>query len=179
MASWTRKASEILHRFSVFSVRSTEWLRDGVHIGRAIHTFETPDWCNVVPITRDGNVVFVEQHRFGIESLSLEIPGGLIDEGEEPIHAARRELREESGYECEEIVPLGAVHANPALQGTRLHMFLATGCTPHAKGQALDGIEDCAVRLVPLGELDRTLREGKISHALVWTALLAYRLRTQ
>lgn len=179
MAKWTRRASEILHHFGVFSVRSTEWLRDGEYIGRPIRTFETVDWCNVLPVTPEGNVVLVEQHRFGIESTSIETPGGMIDAGEEPIVAARRELREETGYQCEELVPLGVVHANPALQGTRLHMFLARGCTPTAKGQALDGIEDCAVRVVPLTELDRMLREGAITHALVWSTLLAYRLRNE
>lgn len=177
MAKWTRKASEILHQFGVFSVRGTHWLRDGEHIGRPIHTFETVDWCNVVPITLEGDFVLVRQHRFGIESVSTEIPGGLIDEGEEPIVAARRELHEETGYRCEEIVPLGVVHANPALQATRLHMFLATGCTPDPRGQALDGIEDCDVQVVSPTELDRMLAHGEITHALVWTALLAYRMK--
>ncbi|MGZ3417295.1 MAG: NUDIX hydrolase [Polyangiales bacterium] len=177
MATWTRKASEILHRFKVFSVRGSEWLRDGVHIGRSIHTFETDDWCNVVPVTREGNIVLVTQHRFGIESRSIEIPGGIVDEGEAPIEAARRELHEETGYVCDDIVPLGVVHANPALQPTRLHMFLATGCTPDPRGQALDGIEDCDVLVVAPEELDRMLTKGEITHALVWTALLAWRMR--
>lgn len=144
---------------------------------RTIHTFETAhDWCNVVAITPDQQVIMVRLQRFGIDGPSLEIPGGLIDPGEQPIDAARRELREESGYDAASLVPLGSVYANPALQPTRLHMFLATDCTPHPAGQALEELEDCELVLVPLAELDEWLRRGDIGHALVWTALLAYRL---
>lgn len=146
---------------------------------RRVHTLETPvEWANIVPITTEGEVVLVRLHRFGIDHQSLEIPGGFIDAGEQPIEAARRELREESGYESDDIVPLGFVHANPALQPTRLHMFLARNCRPSSRGQSLEDLEDCEVVRVPLSEIDNMLRRGEITHALVWTALHAFRLHT-
>ncbi len=164
--------------FGVFDVLAHEVRRDDGDPARRIHTLETPlEWCNVVPITPSGDVVLIRLHRFGIDAPSLEIPGGLIDPGEQPIDAARRELREESGYESDEVSPLGVVHANPALQPTRLHMFVARNCRPAPGGQQLDELEDCEVVLVPLSEIDALLRRGEITHALVWTAFHALRVQ--
>jgi 8-oxo-dGTP pyrophosphatase MutT (NUDIX family) len=173
MARWERSGTTRVGAYGVFDVLRHEVRREGGR-ARAIHTFETRDWCNVVPVTTDGSVVLVRLHRFGIDAPSIEIPGGLVDPGEAPIEAARRELLEESGFEAEAVVPLGVVHANPALQPTRLHMFLATDCRPHPDGQALEDLEDCEVLVATRAELDAMLGRGEISHALVWTALHAW-----
>ena len=179
MARWHRSGTSRVGSYGVFDVFSHEVHRDG-HTPRRIHTFETPvEWANVVPITSDGNVVLIRLHRFGIDAPSLEIPGGLIDPGELPIDAARRELREESGYDSDDVTPLGVVHANPALQPTRLHMFVAKNCRPVPGGQALEELEDCEVVVVPLASIDDLLRRGEITHALVWVAFHALRLQTR
>lgn len=176
MAHWHRGGTTRVGSYGVFDVFAHEVHREG-GTSRRIHTLETPlEWCNVVPITVDGEVVLIRLHRFGTHAQSLEIPGGLIDPGEQPIEAARRELREESGYESDELVPLGVVHANPALQPTRLHMFVARNCRPSPHGQALEDLEDCVVERVPLDRIDDVLRSGQITHALVWTAFHAFRL---
>lgn len=178
MARWHRSGTTRVGTYGVFDVFAHEVQREGSH-PRRIHTVETPvDWCNIVPVTSDGEVVLIRLHRFGTQEQSIEIPGGLIDPGEAPIDAARRELREESGYESDDVAPLGVVHANPALQATRLHMFVARNCRPSPLGQELEDLEDCEAFRVPLSELDTMLREGKIMHALVWTALLAFRLQS-
>src|SRR5690349_16614812 len=80
-----------------------------------------PDWVNVIPVTRSGEVVLVRQFRFGIWQDTLEIPGGMVDDGEAPADAALRELEEETGYRPRELVPLGSIHPNPALQSNRCH----------------------------------------------------------
>ena len=86
---------------------------------RDIYVFACPDWCNVVTETADGQLVLVWQYRHGTDELSLEVPGGVIDPGEEPIDAARRELKEETGYEAESFELLSVVQPNPALQNNR------------------------------------------------------------
>jgi len=178
MAHWTRSGSSKVGEYGVFDVHRHDIVRrdqGGDQTKRAVHTLDTVDWCNVVPITDQGQIVMVRLHRFGIDRPSLETPGGLVDEGEMPIETARRELREETGYAARELVPLGIVHANPALQATQLHMFLARGC--HRAGdQALEDLEDCEVLLLDRDDLFRRLAGGEITHALVWTALLAWRL---
>jgi 8-oxo-dGTP pyrophosphatase MutT (NUDIX family) len=175
MSRFRLSAGELVGRHHVFDVLKHQVERDG-RILHDVFTFAThTDWCNVVPIREDGRIVLVRQHRFGIDAPSLEIPGGLIDEGEAPIDAARRELDEETAHEPATIVPLGVVDPNPAIQSTRLHMFLARGCREHARGQRLEELEDCEVVLVDREELERRIDAGEIRHALVWAALLAWR----
>jgi 8-oxo-dGTP pyrophosphatase MutT (NUDIX family) len=127
------------------------------------------DWVNVIALTGDQNVVMVRQYRFGSEDVQLEIPGGLVDPGESPIDAGRRELLEETGYTCERITSLGSIAPNPAILRNRLHSFLAEGCTL-AVAQDLDPGEDIEVSLCPLSEIDGLLASGAIRHALVAVA---------
>ena len=135
-----------------------------------------PDWINVVPITPDGRVVFVRQFRFGIDGITLEIPGGMCDAGEDPATAARRELREETGYDSDELVDLGWVHPNPAVQTNRCHTFLARNARK-VGAPAPDGDEAFEVLTVPLADVPGLIRDGSITHALVVAAF--YRLRGQ
>ena len=79
----------------------------------------------MVPLTEDQQVVFVRQFLFGTNALTLEIPGGMCDEGEQPRASALRELCEETGYETSDLVDLGWVHPNPAIQSNRCHTLLA------------------------------------------------------
>lgn len=129
-----------------------------------------PDWVNVVALTDEGEAVLVRQFRFGVEANSLEIPGGMVDEGEEPAAAAARELLEETGFRARALVFLGAVHPNPALQNNRCHSYLALGAA-RAGPAAQEGGEDIEVVLVPASALQRMVREGAITHALVVTAV--------
>jgi 8-oxo-dGTP pyrophosphatase MutT (NUDIX family) len=134
---------------------------------------ETRDWVNVIPVTPAGEVVLVRQYRHGVKELTLEIPGGLVDPDEDPATAALRELQEETGYSAGEVIPLGAVQAQPAIQNNTCHTFLARGVTRTAAPVPDDG-EDLQVVTVPLGELEDRVRRGEIAHGLVLAAL--YRL---
>jgi ADP-ribose pyrophosphatase len=129
-----------------------------------------PDWVNVVALTDSGDAVLVRQFRFGMEANSLEIPGGMVDPGEDPSAAAARELLEETGFRARELVFLGAVHPNPAVQTNRCHSYLALGAE-RAGPAAQEAGEDIEVVLVPASALQRLVREGAITHALVVTAV--------
>jgi 8-oxo-dGTP pyrophosphatase MutT (NUDIX family) len=103
----------------------------------------------------------------------LEIPGGLVDPGDDPVAAALRELREETGYTADLAGPLGYVHPNPAIQNNRCYTYLAHHCLPAGDPQQ-DEKEDISVVLIPLSDIPRMIRDGVITHALVIAAFYRY-----
>lgn len=138
------------------------------HTG-AVRTFSivhcTP-WVNVVALTPDDQVVLVRQFRHGTQQVTLEIPGGLVDPGEEPLAAAMRELAEETGFVAAHWEPLGVVEPNPAFQTNRLHTFLALDARC-VSPQHLDPGEVIRIETMPLAEIPQRVTSGEISHALV------------
>ncbi len=131
---------------------------------------ETRDWVNVVARTPEGRFVFVRQFRFGTERVTTEIPGGVVERGEEPLAAAKRELREETGYEASRWSELGRVEPNPAFQDNHCHHFLADGAR-RVGDQQLDAGEDIAVATLTEAEVQTGIAAGEIAHTLVLSAL--------
>lgn len=131
---------------------------------------EACDWVNIIPITQEGEVVLIRQYRHGTEDFTLEIPGGMVDDTDpSPQVAGTREMLEESGYGSDDVVPLGWIHPNPAIQANRCHSFLARDATKRADPQ-FEGTEETEVVLEPLTRIPELIRTGKISHALVVVA---------
>ncbi|HEV8114419.1 MAG TPA: NUDIX hydrolase [Planctomycetota bacterium] len=131
---------------------------------------ETPDWVNVVAFTDEGKLVCVRQFRFGTGVITLEIPGGALDPREPHEAAARRELREETGYTAERWSYLGSVEPNPAFQDNLCHHWLAEGAR-HTHDLELDSGEDIEVAELSLEEVRAAVARGEIRHSLVLTAL--------
>jgi len=137
---------------------------------RDVYVYQCPDWCNVVAETDDGHLVMVFQYRYGTDEVSLEIPGGVIDPGEDPMAAARRELREETGYEAEHWELLSVVDPNPAFQGNKCWSFLARGAKKTTE-TAFDDLEDLELALVRTSKIPGLLDNCEIKHGLVVVAL--------
>lgn len=153
----------------MFDLDRVSFLRPGGTGVRDFYVVSAPDWINVVPLTDDDRVVLIRQYRFGIEGFTLEIPGGMCDENELPVAAAGRELLEETGYRARELVPLGWVHPNPAIQTNRCHTFLARGA--HLVGPPTpDPDESFDVLEVARDEIRGLIAGGKITHSLVVAA---------
>ena len=142
--------------------------RTGEELRRLV--LDMPDWVNVVALDADRRLVVVRQFRFGTGQVTTEIPGGVIDGDEDPESAARRELREETGYTGERWTKLGAVEPNPAFQNNVCHHFLAEG-VERTHELELDPGEDIVVGKLALDEVREAIRKGEIRHSLVLTAL--------
>lgn len=134
-------------------------------VGRyqVIHT--TP-WVNVVALTPTEEVVLIRQYRHGIDDLTLEIPGGVVDPGEDAAVAAARELLEETGFAGSDPVFLGKNHPNPGIQSNECSSFLVTDARQVAEQRPDDG-EHIEVVQLPLVEVPDLIVGGAITHALV------------
>jgi ADP-ribose pyrophosphatase YjhB (NUDIX family) len=132
---------------------------------RVVVTVELCDWCVVAARDESGLWILVEQHRHGVNAVTLEPAGGIVDRGETPEQAALRELVEETGYVAHEAEPLGWVHPNPALSANRAHLFLVRRARRvRAPEQSVD--ENTSVVLLTDSDLSAALESGRISHAL-------------
>lgn len=163
----TQAKTRVLDLLSVryrHPVRGTE--RDFVVVQPA-------DWCNVLALTADGQLVLVRQFRFGIDGFSLEIPGGVMDPGEDPIAAGLRELREETGFTGARARLLGSTHPNPAIQSNRCHFVLVEDAVRSAALE-WDADEEIEVVTVAVDEVLASARAGGITHALVLNALFLF-----
>ncbi len=168
-APWPTVTQEILGRFKLFNLLETT--RRSPTTGRE-HRFmrlEAPDWVNVVPITRDGLLVLVEQYRHGTDAATVEIPGGMVDPGEDPATAAARELEEETGYRAGALHLLGCVDPNPAFLSNRCWTYLALECMPDGTVQP-DPSEEISLRFVPPSSFTELIDDGTIRHSLVVAA---------
>lgn len=175
---WQQLASRQAGESRLF--RQMALLRRSPH-GNVEHEFtrlDCPEWVNVIAFREaalGGELLVVEQFRHGIDRATLEIVGGVCEPGEDPAHAASRELREETGHREGRLVPLGSCAPNPAVQSNRCHFFLALDCRPEGPLQ-LDASEELRLWAVPWPEWEARLRSGEIDHALVLAAFLRLRL---
>jgi len=156
--------------FTLYRVRRRHPLRG--QLGDFV-VLEAPPWVNIVPLTEEGHVIFIEQYRHGIDSITLEIPGGMVSPGEDPRLAAERECREETGYASEEPAQLLRInYPNPAFLTNVCYSYLWLNCRRVTEPR-WDHHEEIAVRLVPLDEVPHLLRTGVIRHSLVLVALFS------
>ena len=122
-------------------------------------------WANVVPLTKNGEVVLIRQYRHGVCDVLWELPGGVVEDTEDPMEGAKRELMEETGYATSNLIQVGRLYPNPALQTNTLYCFIALDVEKVSE-QNLDAGEDIEVHLVPLDQLVRMVKQGEFPHAL-------------
>ncbi len=173
---WRLGARHPGHDYKIFKTHFRDSANPRTGTAMRFSLIEAADWVNVIALTEAGEVVMLRQYRPGIDRVCLEIPGGMIDPGEDPIAAARRELAEETGYTGGRAELIGKVAPNPAIQNNTLFTVLVTPVAlTHAP--APDAGEVLAVHTAPLAEVKRKIRDGELEHALVVVAFAHLVLR--
>ncbi len=170
---WNVTSSKRDKSYRVFSLRTDRAISPRTGMEHSFFILESSSWVNIIPLTPQNEVVMVRQYRHGTREVTLEIPGGLVEGQDTPEGVAVRELYEETGYHASDMILLGSVHPNPAIQNNRCYTFLAKDVFP-AGYQELDEREDIEVLLQPLSNVPRLIREGQITHALVLVAFYRF-----
>lgn len=172
-ARWERGASRLLAHTRVLDLMAVEFRHPVRQTQREFVCFNAPDWVNVVPLTAEGKVLLVRQFRYGSNDFSLEVPGGVMEAGEDPVAAALRELAEETGYGGGRAKLLGSLHPNPAIQSNRCHAVLVEGLV---RVQELDWDADEEIEIVQasMPEVLEWMQKGQITHSLTVCALMLH-----
>ncbi|MFO7785988.1 MAG: NUDIX hydrolase [Thermodesulfobacteriota bacterium] len=173
LKSWEVLSSRRDKSYRVFHMRTDRARSPRTGRDHDFYILESADWVNVISVTPSEEVVLIRQYRHGIRDITLEIPGGIVEPGDTPEDAARKELAEETGYMDRGMTYLGYVHPNPAILNNRCHTFLARDVFPNGD-QDQDDKEDIEVLLRPLSEVPRLIRENRITHALVLAAFYRF-----
>ena len=144
---------------------------DGKQIIREV--VQHPGAVAIIPIDREDNVLLVRQYRYAAGQSILELPAGVIEEGESPDDTAQRELQEEIGYASQNLRALGGVYSSPGFCTEFLYLYIARDLVPSRLPGDED--EDISVETVPMSRVDRLIRLGEIQDAKTVAGLLMAR----
>lgn len=168
--TWKKLSSKYLHKGPWATLRSDRCMMPDGRMVEDYYVLEYPNWVNAVALTEDDKIILVYQYRHAAGIVSLEIPGGVIEEGESPTEALRRELLEETGYAFNHFELLCTVYANPSTADNKTYCYLARD-GKKVQEQSLDGQEEIIVETFTIAEVKQLLTENKIAQALHCTGL--------
>lgn len=162
---WQKLASKYLVKEKWATLRVDTCKIQGGKIKDDYYVLEYPDWVNAVALTAENKIILVRQYRYGSDIISLEIPGGVMDDGEDPETSIKRELQEETGYTFESCELIATLYPNPATSDNRTFTYLLKGGIK-AHEQHLDEHEILNVEEYTIEEVKQLLNENKIAQAL-------------
>lgn len=170
---WKVLESEHLMRRPWLTVRRDKVLLPTGAINPEFYVLEYPDWINVIAITDDGRFVMERQYRHGLGETCIELCAGVMEEGETPEQAARRELEGETGYVGGTWTQLMTISGNPSTTDNLTYCFIAQGVT-YSGARHLDRTEDIEVVLMTPDEVYSLLMNDEMKQALMAAPLWRY-----
>jgi len=163
---WKTLSTEYLFKDTWFTVRKDRCETEDGRIIDPYYVYEFPTWATACALTEDNNVILVRQYRHALDQISLETPGGCVDDTDaDPQAGIARELMEETGYEFSSFTYLGKTSPNPSTNNNWMHMYLAKGGKKVAD-QNLDHNEEIEVELYSIEEVKAMLDKNEIIQAM-------------
>jgi len=175
---WQVQDTQTLFTNRVVSFVASNVTSPRTQITKEFYRFEFPAWVNIVAVTPSQEIVLIRQYRFGTGRTELEIPGGSVEPGEDPLEAGIRELQEETGYTGKNARLIGRVCPNPAIQDNCCYTVLVENVR-HTATPELDPMEDIEVFTAPITDVWEFVRNGAITHGLVLNGLMFYSMDKQ
>ena len=174
---WSEKKRKVVHDFRIFKAcEITSTAPDGRE--NSFVQLDSPDWVNVVSVVKnekgEDSFLMVRQFRHGSGSITLEFPAGLIDKGEEPEKAAKREFLEETGYSAEKFILIGTANPDPAFMNNTSYTYFAINPVK-TKAQSLDEDELIDVKIIPVKEFESKMGTGDFINAITIVAYTWYK----
>lgn len=173
---WELLDDRLLNACRVWDLRARRYRHPKGSDDDEFYYIDSRDWVIVIARTPNGELVLIRQFRCGSNALSWEFPGGIIDQGEDPVAAGLRELREETGYIAERGAYIGRCRPNPAILNNQCHFVFADNVELSEACVDWDEHEEIEVRVLAESEVLEWTRAHVIEHALALTGLLYYRL---
>ena len=170
---WSPRRTEKVADCRVFEVRRHDLRRDRDGKEGSFYVIHSGDWVNVLGINAQEEILLVRQYRYGTGEFTWEVPGGMIDPGENPVAAGERELREETGFIGSGARKIGFCRPNPAILSNTCHFVLIDRIREDHPTD-WDEHEELEIKLVPVNEVLTMLRQGAFGHAMTQAALLHY-----
>lgn len=172
-ARWTISATRTIFTNPVVNLVTSRVRCGRTAIEKDFYKFQFPRWVNIIALTGRQELVLIRQYRFGTDRVEWEIPGGAVNDGEDPLAAGLRELREETGYAGRNGRIIGKVCPNPAIQNNSCYTVLVEDVRQVAE-PCQDDMEDIEVLILPQNEVQKLVVDGLISHGLVLNALMFF-----
>lgn len=154
----------------VFSVVAVEKERILGGPRATFFNLKAPMWVNIVATTIDDNLILIRQYRHGINDYVLELPAGMVTEGEDPAVTAKRELLEETGFEGRDVGLLGRLLPNPGLQNNECLTYCFEHCS-QIRPPTPEAFEDLVVQVIAIDTLDALITSGEFRNALSVAAI--------
>ncbi len=173
---WKERSRQLVTSCSLFDLYASRRTSGAGKTGE-FSILVAPDWVTIVPVLRvpgrEDAFLMVRQYRHGAELITTEFPAGLVEPGEDPLHAAARELEEETGYRAGRMTPLGRVCPNPSFMNNWCSTFLAEDLS-RVGGLSLDETEELDVLEIPVRDLKESIGTGELVNSLTMVALMWY-----
>ena len=175
---WSYKSTKNLLETRIFNITEKNYLKpDGITPFNA-YVIDTRHWVNIIAFNSKNEILMEKQFRFGTNRIELEIPGGIVETNEDPLHAAQRELEEETGYRSDHWEFLGVVDSNPAIFSNKCFTYVAYDVESTGQ-EKWDLDEDIEYFFKPASEVRRDIREGRITHTFILAAFYWLALKTE